>query len=195
MTNLAGIFLILCKKMLKQLGNFSDAETELLNNSLRKIYLAKNEILVAEGEVSKSVYFVVKGSFYQFFTNLDREEEVITDLYIENEWMFNVESLINQIPSKAAIRSFEESEVLELTLEHLHRLIAVSQKFLQFNKLFNLSHFKMVFYDGNLNPAEKYDYIVKTKPRLLQVFPLTMIASYLKIRPETLSRVRANVII
>lgn len=193
MTNLAGIFLI--KKMLKQLGNFSDVETELLNNSLRKIYLAKNEVLVAEGEVSKSVYFIVKGSFYQFFINQVREGQVITDLHIENEWMFNVESLINQIPLKTTIISFEKSEVLELTLENLHKLIALSQRFLHFNKLFSTPNSKMIFYDENLNPAEKYDYIIKTKPQLLQKFPLTVIASYLKIRPETLSRVRANVII
>lgn len=181
--------------MLEQIGNFSDAETELFNNSLHTISLAKNEILVAEGEVSKSVYFIVSGSFYQFFMNHEREEKVITDLHVENEWMFNVDSLASQTPSKTALISFEPSEVLELTLEHLHKLIAVSQKFLQFNKLFSLSDSKTVFYDRNLNPAEKYNYILKTRPQLLQVFPLAIIASYLKIRPETLSRVRANVII
>lgn len=181
--------------MLEPIGNFSDAERQLFNSSLSKKHLAKNEILVAKGDVSTSLYFIVKGCFYQFLDNREHHEKVITDLYIENEWMFNSESLSNQIPSKTTIQCFEQSEVLELTLENLHKLIAVSQRFLHFNKLFSIPNPKMIFYDGNLSPAEKYGYLLKTKPQLLQKFPLTMIASYLKIRPETLSRVRAGVII
>lgn len=181
--------------MLEPIGNFSDAERQLFNSSLSKKYLAKNEILVAEADVSTSLYFIVKGCFYQFSYSREHHEKVITDLYIENEWMFDAESLSNQIPSKTTIQCFEQSEVLELTLENLHKLIAVSQRFLHFNKLFSIPNPKMIFYDGNLSPAEKYDYLLKTKPQLLQKFPLTMIASYLKIRPETLSRVRAGVII
>ncbi|MCJ8154888.1 Crp/Fnr family transcriptional regulator [Chryseobacterium sp. SSA4.19] len=181
--------------MLDQIGNFSAAEIQVFNSSLSKKYLAKNEILIAEGDISKSIYFIEKGSFYQFFYNEKRQEKMITDLHIENEWMFNAESLSSQIPSKVTIQAFEHSEVMELTLENLHKLIAVSQKFLHFNKLFSASDSKTVFYDMNLNPAERYKYMIKTNPRLLQKFPLTIIASYLKIRPETLSRVRANVII
>ena len=85
--------------MLEPIGNFSDAEIQLLNSSLSKKYLAKNEILVAEGDVSTSLYFIVKGCFYQFLDNREHHEKVITDWHIENEWMFNAESLSTQMPS------------------------------------------------------------------------------------------------
>ena len=152
----------------------------------------KNAILSKDGNVSKSIFFIIRGSFYQSYYNNNREEDIITDLHLENEWVVNLESLVNQRPAKTTIKAFESSEVMELTLDSLHTLIEASKKFLQFNKLL-VSNPKLSFYDENMNPTEKYNYILKTRPQLIQTFPLSMIASYLKIRPETISRIRANV--
>nr|WP_314495878.1 Crp/Fnr family transcriptional regulator [uncultured Chryseobacterium sp.] len=178
--------------MLEQIGIFSDAEIQLFKNNICKKYLDKNQILSKEGDVSRSLFFIEKGAFYQFYKDEDNEKEIITDLYTENDWVFNAESLAGQIPAKVTIKAFEHSEVLEITLEKMHELISVSQRFLQFNKLLITSS-KLIFYDQNLTPAEKYHHLLTTKPQLLQIFPLTMIASYLKIRPETLSRIRSRI--
>jgi len=178
--------------MLEEFSDFSEAELKLFNKNICKKYLDKNAILSKEGEISKSLFFIIKGSFYQSYYNPVRDEEIITDLYLENEWTFNIESLVNQSPAKTTIKAFERSEVVELTLDSLHSLIAVSNKFLQFNKLL-ISNPKLNFYDENMTPAEKYNYVLKTRPQLIQTFPLSMIASYLKIRPETISRIRAKI--
>lgn len=179
--------------MLKQLGNFSDAEMHLLDNYLYTRHLDKNEILDESGSISTSLFYIVKGSFYQYYRNEYVEEEIITDLHVEGEWAINLQSLVMQQPAKATLKAFEKSEVRELKLQDLHELIAVSQRFLQFNKLLNAPNLKMDFYNENMSPAEKYNHLLQTKPQLIQTFPLSMIASYLKIRPETLSRVRANI--
>lgn len=178
--------------MLAEFADFSDAEILLFNKNISKRCMDKNAVLCKEGDVLKSIFFIVKGSFYQSYYNPIREEDIITDLHLENEWVFNPESLVNQKPAKTTIKAFESSEVIELTLESLHKLIAISNKFLQFNKLL-ISNPKLSFYDENMTPTEKYNYILKTRPQLIQTFPLSMIASYLKIRPETISRIRANV--
>jgi len=180
--------------ILEQFGNFSDDEVQLFNRNLRYKHLSKDETLSKEGEISRSIFFIIKGSFYKQYNDDQRDEEIITDLFLENEWVFDHESLVTQLPATAIIKAFEQSEVLELTLDSLHHLIRESQKFLQFNKLLS-TEAKMSYFDRNMNPAEKYSHLLKTKPRLIQTFPLTMIASYLKIRPETLSRVRSNVTI
>ncbi|MDQ1095537.1 MULTISPECIES: Crp/Fnr family transcriptional regulator [Chryseobacterium] len=180
-------------KMLEQFGCFSEAETKLFHSMLTNKYVKKDEVLVRQGEISKSIFFVVKGSFYQLYFCQDREENHITDLYMENDWLFNADSLINQAPSKSAIICFSDAEVAELTLESLHQLIAFSRNFLLLNKIFNTLSSKIALYDEHLTPARKYNHILTSKPQLLQSFPLAMIASYLKIRPETLSRVRANI--
>ena len=62
--------------------------------------------------------------------------------------------------------------------------------FLQLNKIFTQPA-KIHFFDNAYSPSQKYDYLMQTKAQLMQTFPLKMIALYLKITPETLSRVRA----
>ncbi|KFC19652.1 Crp/Fnr family transcriptional regulator [Chryseobacterium sp. FH1] len=140
--------------MLKEFADFSDVEIQLFNENICKKYLDKNETLSREGDISKSIFFIAKGSFYQSYYVDICEEEIITDLYLENEWPFDHESLISQLPATASIKTFEYSEVLELTLDSLHHLIRVSQKFLRFNRLLSIGS-KMSYFDRNMNPAEK----------------------------------------
>ena len=106
--------------------------------------------------------------------------------------MFNHVSLIDQSPSKTTIKAFTKSEVIELSLSSLHNLIANSQAFVQLGRIFNQPKNRIYLFDNSLNPTQKYNYIKEAKPLISQIFPIKMIASYLKISPETLSRVRAN---
>jgi hypothetical protein len=106
--------------------------------------------------------------------------------------MFNHSSLIKQVPSDTTIKAFEKSDVLELSLNNLHNLIARSPSFLSLGRLFDQASNRTYLFDNALSPIQKYNYIKNVKPLIVQVFPVKMIASYLKISPETLSRVRAN---
>lgn len=177
--------------MLRSLGVFSDFELQLFNQNIEVKTVEKNEILLSEGEISKSIFFIKAGAFFQ--VQKIGDEEKIIDLNIQNDWVFNFDSLTNQIPSNTMIKAFAKSEIVELNLENLHKLISISQNFLQLNKIFNSLSAKIHIYDSNLNPTEKYNYLLNNKPQIIKIFPLNMIASYLKMRQETLSRVRANV--
>ncbi|MDP9955084.1 CRP-like cAMP-binding protein [Epilithonimonas hungarica] len=177
--------------MLRSLGVFSDFELQLFNQNIEVKTVEKNEILLSEGEISKSIFFIKAGALFQV-QQIDDEEKII-DLNIQNDWVFSFDSLTNQIPSNTMIKAFAKSEIVELNLENLHKLISISQNFLQLNKIFNSLSAKIHIYDSNLNPTEKYNYLLDNKPQIIKIFPLNMIASYLKMRQETLSRVRANV--
>lgn len=178
------------QEILNSLGQFSDGEVALFEKSTIRRKLNKNEVLLREGEVCQSFYFILSGSFAQFQTN--EIEEIIIDLHLQHEWMFNQQSLTEQTPSNTTIKAFSKSEIIELSLISFHYLCSRSQTFLQFGKLLNQTKDRTFIFDNSLKPNEKYDYLKKHKPQLAKVFPVKMIASYLKIAPETLSRVRAN---
>lgn len=182
-------------EILNSLGQFSSFDYELFDKHTSKLRLNRNDIVVKEGEVCKSFYFVLQGSFVQFQSNEEEEEEQVFDLHLNNEWMFNQESLTEQLPSMTSIRAFSKSEILTLSLNSFHCLCSKSQAFLQFGKILNQTKYRTSFYDSSLNPTEKYKFITRTKPQLIRVFPLKLIASYLKMTPETLSRVRATYLI
>lgn len=178
------------QEVLNSLGLFSNSDTALFEKHSTRKMLKKNEVLLNEGEICKSFYFILTGSFSQFQTcDID---EVIIDLHLQNEWMFNQQSLVEQIPSNTTIKAFAKSEIIELSLYSFHFLCSKSQSFLQFGKILNQSKNRTFLFDNSLGPNEKYSYINKSKPQLVKVFPIKMIASYLKMAPETLSRVRAN---
>jgi len=176
-------------EILKSIGQFSSLEIELFDKHTSKGVVNKNEVLLQEGEICKSFYFILAGSFFQFQNN--EIDDVIIDLHLQNEWMFNQQSITEQMPSNTTIKAFSKSEVIELSLTSFHCLCSKSQSFLQFGKILNQSENRTFIFDNSLKPKEKYSYIKKSKPALVKVFPIKMIASYLKIAPETLSRVRS----
>ena len=176
--------------ILRDIGQFSEADFTLFEKSVTKRSFNKNDLLLKEGEVCRSAFYILSGSFYQ--SQMGEIEDTIVDLHLQNEWMFNHTSFINQSPSKTSIKAFTGSEVIELRLDKLHELIIQSAAFLQFGRIFDQANTRIHFFDNSLNPVQKYNYIKEAKPLLSQVFPVKMIASYLKIAPETLSRVRAN---
>lgn len=177
-------------EILQTIGQFSNIDCVLFDEHTSQQRLHKNDILVSAGEVCNAFYFVLQGSFFQFETN--ESDKRVVDLHLHHEWMFNQESLTGQLPSLTTIKAFSDAEVLVLSLYNFHRLCGRSQAFLQFGKILNQTKYRTFLYDHSLQPSDKYKFINTVKPALLHVFPLKMIASYLKVTPETLSRVRAN---
>ena len=113
-------------EILNSLGQFSSFDYELFDKHTSKLRLNRNDIVVKEGEVCKSFYFVLQGSFVQFQSNEEEEEEQVFDLHLNNEWMFNQESLTEQLPSMTSIRAFSKSEILTLSLNSFHCLCSKS---------------------------------------------------------------------
>lgn len=174
--------------ILKRTGSYSPDDEHSFGQEARFRTVAKDEALVCEGAVCKSIFFNVSGAFYQ--CRQKETVEGIIDLHIPNEWFFNHMSFMSQKPSDTFIKAFVESEVLELTIESLHILINRSPAFLQLAKVFEQATTRIHFFDNHMSPDQKYQYILDNRRELLQLFPLKYIASYLKITPETLSRVR-----
>lgn len=179
--------------ILAPLGQFSAAEVAMFEKLIRRRVFQKGDILLHASQVCQSVFFILSGSFTEY--EKGETDDKIIDLHVRGEWMFNRQSFSEQLPSQTVIETFSTSEVIELGLHDLHRLIAGSQAFLQLGRIFSQGSHRVFLFDQDLNPAQKYAYILKAKPSLLQSFPLKLIAAYLKLSPETLSRVRAKAVI
>jgi len=178
--------------ILKNNGIYSDTDILLFESKIKFRSVSKGEILINSGDVCKSIFFIITGSFYQYNYKDDIDKNVI-DLHLENEWFLNQSSFVSQNPSDSFIKAYTESKIFELTVESLHSLIGESPAFLQLGKILMQTTSKIHFFDNHLTPIQKYQYILDNKSGLVQKFPLKIIASYLKITPETLSRVREKI--
>lgn len=175
--------------ILKPIGKFSIEELELIEMHLIKSKYRKNDILLKEGTICTKAWFIISGSIYQF--KYDDIEENVLDLHCENDWLVDHTSFVTQKPSVTIIKAYTDCEVLEINIDSVHQLITQSHSFLQLGKILNTAVSRLNYFDNSLTPREKYDFIMKSRPQLLQKFPLKIIASYLKITRETLSRVRS----
>jgi CRP-like cAMP-binding protein len=170
-------------------GNFTDAELELLQASLLAKEQARGTYLLQPGQTCQSLFYISSGSFIQF-KEKDEIDQQIIDLHVEQEWMLNQQSFVRQLASETFIQAFTDSKVYELTISALHDLINRSPVFFQLARLLEPTPSRIKLFDDQLSPSEKYQFVLDNRPSLLQAFPLKIIASYLKITPETLSRVR-----
>ncbi|MGA0555785.1 Crp/Fnr family transcriptional regulator [Larkinella sp. VNQ87] len=175
--------------VLAQLGTFSPEQLQLLANHVHCRTVPKGAVLLSEGAICQTMYYGLEGAFYQV-SDHDEQEPAIIDLHGPGQWFFNHHSFVTQTPSAYTLLAYTDGTVLELTIQVMHDLIAVSPVFLQLASLLNQATDRIRFFDGNLTPLQKYQYILDYRPQLMQAFPLKMIAAYLKVAPETLSRVR-----
>lgn len=177
-------------EILHMTGNYMDWEVSLFEKAIKIFPIQKGQKILNEGEVASSLYYLVQGAAYQFRSS--EEALHIIDLHTQGNWFFNYSSFVSRQPSQVSIATYADSMVLELSIEAVHYLIGRSNSFLQLNKVMAAPITRLNFFDSFLTPLEKYNFIMEQAPELVQAFPLKFIASYLKIAPETLSRVRVQ---
>jgi CRP-like cAMP-binding protein len=175
--------------LLQKAGTFTEKEAGLLTERLQFVELPKDTVFLQKGEVCSSFCFVVSGCLYQYDLDEDGNEQVI-DIHIQNDWVINHKSFTSRKPSEVLIQAYEDSEVYELSIDVIHQLIAQSPSFLQMGTILETATARIALFDNNSTADEKYQFILDNNPELLQKFPQKIIASYLKMTPETLSRVR-----
>ena len=148
-----------------------------------------------EGEVCKYTAFIVKGAMRQYRVD-DKGEEHIIRLYIENWWATDRESLMKQTPSIYFIDAWEDTEGLLVTKAALTDLIdripALSEWIRNLDANFAIASQRRLNAAISLSAEERYHDLEETYPEFLQRFPQHIIASYLGINRETLSRIRGR---
>lgn len=174
-------------------GELTQSELELIEqfSILKKV--RKNQFLLEEGKVSNFNGFVAKGSFRLFRIGEDGEEHIMK-FAIENWWISDFTSFMSGEPSNCYIDALENSELILFSRENWDHLLATIPSFKRM--IDNLTaknfeaHQERIFSNISESAEIRYDNFVKKYPTLYNRIPLYMIASFLGIKRETLSRIR-----
>lgn len=155
--------------------------------------LRKKQLLLREGEVSRYKIFVTKGLLRNYSIHQDGNEYVMK-FTSENSWTTDPDSYNNQVPSKYNIEALEPSEVMLWTredFEQLKLLIAVLNVFSERIIMQSMSLIQnRILVNISGSAEQKYLDFIETFPNIFQRVPLHMIASYLGVSRETLTRIR-----
>lgn len=186
------------KEIIKYLSKYTKITTELENIISENTFIKsieKGTTLLSEGEISTECYFLLKGCIRSYI--IENGEEETIEFYTEEQVVmppnygkatpskYYLECMENVIVSVGNPKMEKETFQKHPQLESLSRLIA--EIIMAENQDF-FAEFK------TSNPEERYLNMLKARPNLIQRVPQHQIASYLGIKPESLSRIRKRII-
>ena len=170
-----------------------DLGRSLLDQS-RLIRIKRGEFLLRSGDECRHYYFVIKGALRAFMC--DDQHEITSWVTLEGEIVTSIHSLYDASPCMENIQAVENSLLVSLQVSDMEKLY---QKFPELNVIVRkilMRYYRDAEYRAVLaripGADKKYEFFLAHYPQLLNRIPLKVIASFLGLRYETLSRIRSR---
>lgn len=175
----------------------SDLEVQLIESVSKQKKLRKKQFLSQEGEVWHYNAFICRG-LVKTFSIAENGTEHIINFAPENYWTGDRESLINGTPSSLNIDAIEPTELILIDQPDFERIcIEIPQLGQLVNQLIQKSFIvsqSRILTNISFSAEEKYQNFLEKYPYIVNRIPQHMIASFLGITPETLTRLRRNIV-
>jgi len=173
--------------------NIDEEAINILVSHCNEKTFPAGEFLLREGEYCQYIFFVEEGLLRQYGIDYKGKEHIL-QFGPENWFLTDRESSYMGHPSLFFIQALEDSRVLLLEEDFILKLTEEVDGFLGFNNRLLHNHVhqqtKRIYELLSATAEERYLSFIKTYPDLLLRVPQWMVASYLGITPESLSRVR-----
>ena len=180
---------------LKTIYPLEEVHLNLLLRELKRVELPKNHVIIREGKIETSLYFIEKGIARAY---LDGTDQRITCWFgMEGDVMLSYNSYINHTPGYENIELLEDSVVYELNTFVLNQLYLEQPSLANWGR--KLAELELINteerYIARLfkTAKQRYNELLLRYPSLILRIPLGHIASYLGVSQVTLSRIRAEI--
>lgn len=170
--------------------------TQKLLNSFEKASIEKvvqkGDFLIREGEIERNLYYIKSGAVRVFY--LSEYEEYIIRLGYDGSFINSLSSFVTAKPSELYIQAIRKTTLKAISKDKLSQLVyedEESQR--QYISLLEQLITQQIDREIDLlitSPTERLQRVLDRSPHLFQHIPLKYIASYLRMKPETLSRIR-----
>lgn len=154
--------------------------------------IKKGDLFLAEGQICKQVGFIVNG-LMRYYINHDGEDKTYA-FARENNFICNNESFIPQTPSTKIIQALEDCEILQISYEDLQLFYKSVKQAERFGRLVIEQVFIQTLQDLSSfytdTPKLRYEKFIKEHPDLQQRISQYHIASFVGVKPQSLSRIR-----
>lgn len=175
-----------------RISPLSAEEAEAIKSSSVINVYKKGSVLLRVGQISDDTYFVLKGLVRQY--HLSEGEEMTTAFFVEDEWVISLNDAGNPQPSPCYWVCEEDCTLLignDASANDLFarfpRLESIARRVLENTFLDYQRKVTAYFTDS---PEQRYLRLQESNSSLLQRVPQYQLASYIGVKPESLSRIR-----
>lgn len=187
--------------LLKYISNFVQLTTDevaFLESKVTIRKYLKGQYIVQQGDICKNSCFVLQGCTKTFYVDKDGQEHILM-FSIENWWTSDMGSYITQTPADFNVQCLENSELVMFSydiIEDLYREIPKLERFFrQIIERAFVAMQKRLVRNFSLSAKDQYLYFRDQYPLIEQRIPQYMIASYLGISKEFLSKIKSQLIL
>jgi CRP-like cAMP-binding protein len=170
----------------------SSNEQDIVTSLFKEKHYKKGEFFLKDGEICKQVGFVVRG-LMRFYINHEGEEKTYS-FSQENNFVCNYESFLPQSPSSKIIQALEDCDVLVISHGDLQKFYATVREGERFGRLAIEAVFIQLIQDISSfyieTPELRYERFLKSHGDLQQRISQYHIASFIGVKPQSLSRIR-----
>lgn len=185
----------LLKKFIRHNIVIADVPLDEIITNFKPITVKKNTILLSKGETCNKVYFIKKGCLRTYYITAKGEERT-RFIATEGQLAGSLSSFISAQPSLEFVGAVEDSELLYISRSRFYTLMQDFPEWENFYlKLLELAYIyqnKRIGELVTLSAGERYALLMKENPQYFQRISNKMLASYLDISQETLSRLKSK---
>ncbi|GEN73870.1 Crp/Fnr family transcriptional regulator [Chryseobacterium lathyri] len=185
------------KKHIRTYIEISDEKLEKYCSAFRIQKIKKKDFLLKEGDICEAEGFVLSGCFKVFRTDKNADEQILY-FGVEDWWISDIDSFINQIPSQLNIQAIENSEILLISKEdkeRLYREIPEIERLMRLKFQMSIIALQRRIVDNLSKPSdERYQDFLKEYPKTAHRLTNIQIAAYLGVTPEFISRSRRKIV-
>ncbi len=172
-------------------------DIQLCDQYFETVSISKNTVLEEQDKIPEYLYFITSGFMRLFYLD-ENGDEITTNLSSSNSFLASFLSFIHQKKAKENVECISECEIVRIHRPNLATLIKQSENF----KKFSLIIFEHAITStenrandlATLSAEQRYKKLMENQPEILQNVPIQYIASFLGMKPESLSRIRRKII-
>lgn len=173
----------------------SEDEKNIIRKGVVIRTVKKGVCLLEEGQIPKDNYFIINGCIRQYY--LKNGEEKTSNFFTEEEWILPFTSVENNGLSRYYLECMEDSQVVIANdeegndfLDEFPSFQKTSQQILEKEIVRQQNELAKYI---NQSPEERYKELQKNRPDLINRVPQYLVASYIGVMPESLSRIRKRI--
>lgn len=175
-----------------KISPLSEAEANAIAENMCVKTFQKGDFLLKEGQQSRDTYFIMEGCVREFIV-MDGEEKT-TNFFTEEQWVISLNNFGIQTPSESNLVCVEDTivcvgneEQAQIMFKKFPRFETISRAIVEAD--FAEQKKQLISYHTD-SPEERYRKLLTSRPDIFQRVPQYQIASYIGVKPESLSRIR-----